>query len=358
VKCYKALTGTWVRSLAVGVANSFACALRNQLKLKPTPEADQDLCLRNRIQQQFDKGHSGGFLPRQLAIETSAFCNARCVMCPHLAMKRKKGIMADGIHQLIVDKVARWGAPISLITHAGLGEPLLDGTLYKKIGYEKEVFKEAKVVVYTNAGLLDARRSEQLLQAGLDRLSISLNGFKKETYEAVMKIPYDRTMHNITTFLSLAEKRDPPPEVHVSLIPTEFHSIEEIEDYRLYWNNIVDAVIIPPWISWGNFFQHQNKGEQWPCRYIWDVLQIDWDGTVAMCCEDYDTKFPLGDLTQQLPQEIYNSPQLQQQRKNHVEGNFMWPEICKNCVETFDVARAFWETADLIQPRQSRSTDR
>jgi radical SAM protein with 4Fe4S-binding SPASM domain len=344
-------------SLAVEVANSFAGALRRQLKLKPTREADLDLCLRHRIQQQFNQGQSEGFLPRQLAIETSAFCNAGCLMCPHLAMTRQKGIMADGIHQVIVDKVARWGAPISLITHAGLGEPLLDGTLYKKISYEKEVFREAKVVVYTNAGLLDARKSEQLLQAGLDRLSISLNGFKKETYEAVMKIPYERTMRNIDSFLSLAEKIDPRPEVHVSLIPTEFHSIEEIENYRLYWNNRVDAVIIPPWISWGNFFQHHNKGEQWPCRYIWEVLQIDWDGTVAMCCEDYDTHFPLGDLTKQSPQEIYNSNRLQQQRKNHVEGNFMWPGICKNCIETVDVARAFWEAADLIPARQRQSTD-
>ena len=61
--------------------------------------------------------------------------------------------MSDDIHQLIVDKVARLGAPIALITHAGLGEPLLDPDLGSKIAYEKRVFKEAQVAVYTNAGL-------------------------------------------------------------------------------------------------------------------------------------------------------------------------------------------------------------
>ena len=73
-------------------------------------------------------------------------------MCPHLSMTRKKGIMSNDVHRMIVDKIAAWGAPISLITHAGLGEPLLDPDLSRKIAYEKEVFKEAQVAVFTNAG--------------------------------------------------------------------------------------------------------------------------------------------------------------------------------------------------------------
>jgi radical SAM protein with 4Fe4S-binding SPASM domain len=347
VRFCKAVAGSRMGSRASGAINSFFQALRQ----KPAPPAvepeNPDLTLRKKIQAHYHKGKATGFLPRQLAIETVSFCNARCIMCPQLTMRRKKGTMSNDVHRMIVDKIAAWGAPISLITHAGLGEPLMDPDLGRKIAYEKEVFKEAQVAVFTNAALLDRQRAESLRKAGLDRLSISLNGFKKETYEAVMKIPYERTMENISNFLASLKNGARPMEVYVSLIPTELHSAEEIDAYRDYWSDRVDGVIIPPWISWGNFFQHGDQREQWPCRYIWEVFQVDWDGTVAMCCEDYDTRFPLGDLKDQSPQEIFNSPRMQQQRQEQVAGNFQWPGMCKNCIETYDVARSFWEGANL-----------
>jgi len=255
--------------------------------------------------------------------------------------------MSPDVHRMTVDKVAEWGAPISLITHAGLGEPLIDKALAEKIRYEKEVFKKARVTVFTNAALLDEDRGRELVSAGLDQLSISLNGLKKETYEAVMKLPYERTQQNIARFLEFNGEASSPVKVQVSLIPTELHSEDEIEEFRRYWIRRVDAVVIPLWISWGDFFKHTKKSTRWPCRYIWEVFMVDWDGMVKMCCEDYETRYPLGNLETRSPREVYHSPRMQKQRMDQVNGNFQWPEVCQNCIETHDSAREFWKSTNL-----------
>ena len=306
-----------------------------------------DVFLRRRIRREWNKGKESGFLPRQLAIETSAFCNAKCIMCPAQKMSRPKGFMSIELHRLVVNKVAEWKAPISVISHAGLGEPLLDKSLFEKIQYEKKVLRGAQVAVYTNGSLLDGERSQMVLEAGVDQLSISLNAFRKETYEAVMKLAYERTVENIHRFLEMNKAKGSLVKVHVSLIPTDLHPPEEIDQFRNYWIKEVSSVAVPPLISWGGFLGHHKEKKQWPCRYLWEVFQVDWDGTVKMCCEDFDSRYPLGNIEESRPMEIFNSARMQKQRLDQVKGSFDWPEICRNCVESHEVARDFWKSAAL-----------
>ena len=304
--------------------------------------------LRRRIHREYQKTQAHGVLPRQLAIETVNHCNAACVMCPYPTLERHKGFMSSETHKVIVDKVAEWGAPIELISHAGMGEPLLDKTLTEKIVYEKSVFPKARVAVYSNVSALDEKRANQLFDSGLDILSVSLNAMDKSTYETVMKLPYERTQINLHRFVQMNAARGKPVEIHVSLIPTEHHTADEIYRFRAYWGPLVNNVIVPPLIGWGGHFKVGTTKKQYSCRYIWQVLQVDWDGTVAMCCEDYETHYPLGNLLSQSPDEVYNSPMFQAQRVRQVAGDFAMPEACVNCVESHEVARDFWQTAEII----------
>ena len=145
---------------------------RNKISEKPSPEIDAKV--RSAI------GNTECFMPTQLAIETVRACNAKCIMCPSTTMKRPKGVMQTEVHETILRKISQWGAPISLITHAGIGEPLLDKMLEERIRREKEVFPEAQIIVYTNGGLLDEERARKLIESGVNTVSFSINGFRKE----------------------------------------------------------------------------------------------------------------------------------------------------------------------------------
>ena len=302
----------------------------------------------NNINRQFESSASTGIYPRQLAIETVNHCNAECVMCPYPNMNRHKGTMSEEIHKLIIDKVSAWNAPIEIISHAGMGEPLLDTNIEQKIIYEKQVFPKAMVAVYSNVSALNEKRAGQILDSGVDVLSVSLNGYSKEVYEAVMNLSFERTQQNLDLFIKMNNERGHPIEINVSLVPTQHHDKSEVENFCRYWEGKVDAVVVPPYIGWGGFFDLGIKKKQYPCRYIFEVLQIDWDGTVVMCCEDFESQYPLGNLTKQDPNEIFNSPKIQEQRRQMVGGNFSHPPICLDCIESHGVAREFWKRAEIL----------
>ena len=295
-------------------------------------------------------GETRAFFPTQLSIETVCGCNAKCIMCPSGSITRSKGIIKSEVHRLIIDKVAAAGAPINFITHAGMGEPLLDPLLEERIQYEKSVFPNAKVAVYSNGSLLAEERAINLIKSGLDILSFSVNAYRPETYEQVMHLPREKTYYNIERFLELNRRAGSPVSVHVSLIKTDICTDEEVNDFRNYWNSRVNAVITPPVINWGGKLNIgcQQQREQLPCFYIWKVLMVDHDGTVKMCCEDYDSKYPMGNLLTQSLEEIFNSFRMIQQRDEQLQGRFTCPDICRNCVETFEIAEDFWQNGVLV----------
>jgi radical SAM protein with 4Fe4S-binding SPASM domain len=288
------------------------------------------------------------FMPTHLAIETVSACNADCIMCPSSVLEREKAVMRPDVHQTILIKILDWGAPISLITHAGLGEPLLDIMLEERIQQEKKIFPDSQVIVYTNGSILNEDRALKLIDSGVDTVSFSINGLRKETYEAVMKLPRDNTYRNVERFCEINQKIGSKINICVSAIKTDLLSQEELEEYKQFWETKNIKVTIPPWISWGSYFEHSIRKQQLPCFYIWKTMMIDQDGTVKMCCEDYNSQYPLGNIMTRSPSEIFNSPRMQRQRTQQLNGNFSWPEICKNCIETFEPARDFWMSSPSL----------
>jgi radical SAM protein with 4Fe4S-binding SPASM domain len=262
-------------------------------------------------------------------------------------MRRPGGVMLPEQHELVLNKVKGWGAPISLITHAGMGEPLLDPRFEEKIRLNKKVFPAAQIVMYSNGALLNRERAMALIESGLDTFSFSVNALEPETYRRIMKLDRDVTYANIETLLNLAASvRTLPPRVQVSLIRTEHISEEEIVAFTEYWESRVHSVVLPPRINWGGDmpFTQECMEERLPCAFLWNVLMVDWDGTVKRCCEDYDSLFPMGNILEHDPDAIFNSAMMMANRKRQLAGDFTIPNMCRTCVETLPAfAASFWQ---------------
>lgn len=285
------------------------------------------------------------YYPSQLAIEPVHGCNAHCIMCPQKNALRPKGILKTAHLSLMLEKIRQWGAPISLITHAGLGEPLLDKELEQKILRDKAIFPHAKVIVYSNGALLTLERARSLLESGVDVLSFSLNALHATTYHHITGLNREVTYTNILNLLELRERLRAFTQVNVSCIPIAELTEQEQEEFKNFWRGKVNGVVVPPVINWGGDWGAVEKSttKRLPCNFIFSVLMVDWDGTVKRCCEDYDSKYPMGNLLNQDPSEIFNSIMMTEQRKSQIQDNFFMPPICRYCVETFEeVAGPFW----------------
>ena len=123
-------------------------------------------------------------------IESTNICNLDCVMCPTglKQVKRPKGYMDFDLFKSIVDEMAPY---VKATTLHIWGEPLMHKRIFDMVAYCRQ--KGLRAEISTNATLLDERKAQGLLDAGLDTIYLCLDGFRPETYEAIrVKADYER----------------------------------------------------------------------------------------------------------------------------------------------------------------------
>jgi len=102
------------------------------------------------------------------------------------------------------------------------GEPLLHPEIDKMVEYAK---KKGLIDVYfnTNAVRLDEEMSKRLIDSGLDRLSISFEGYTKEVYEKYrVGGKYEKVLSNIEMIQSLKSRlgvSNPKIRVQTVMLP-------------------------------------------------------------------------------------------------------------------------------------------
>lgn len=119
-------------------------------------------------------------LPRQLYIEVTNHCNSLCVSCPltydhFLPFEPKQHLSWDDFRR-IVDQLP----VLERVVLHGIGEPLLNRNLPRFIAHLKE--RGAYVLFNSNGILLDQKRGDALVAAGLDELRISLDAVTPTLY--------------------------------------------------------------------------------------------------------------------------------------------------------------------------------
>jgi MoaA/NifB/PqqE/SkfB family radical SAM enzyme len=151
-----------------------------------------ELELRPRVMQE---------LPRQLYIEVTNHCNSLCVSCPltfdhFLPFEPKQHLSWDDFRR-IVDQ-----APVieRAILH-GIGEPLLNRDLPRFVAHLKE--RGAHVLFNSNGVLLDQRRGDALVAAGLDELRVSIDAVTPDLYARLRGIDQlPRILRNLEAFVA------------------------------------------------------------------------------------------------------------------------------------------------------------
>ena len=112
--------------------------------------------------------------PKQIIIETTAFCTQRCTHCAHKTLQRKKGNMDIVLYKKIIDEIAT-EAPNTEVWMTYYGEALiLKYKLYYMIQYAKRKGL-TNIVLNSNAMLLDQEMAEMIIESGLDRFIISMD---------------------------------------------------------------------------------------------------------------------------------------------------------------------------------------
>lgn len=276
---------------------------------------------------------SGQRFPRIVAIEGTNRCNAGCVMCGHRSMRRAQGVMAWPLYQRLVEQLRT--APVEMVLVSGFGEPLCDHDLVRRVAAAKAAGLP-RIGIVTNAALLDRPAAEALTAAGLDLVHVSLDGATADTYERLRPgLDFGTVTANIDALLGLR----PRPAVHIQMTLFE-ENRRDARSLARRWRGRADRLIFRQAQDWAGrvdipepaYSPHlQGNAATMPCRYPWDQLNVYWDGTVPLCCLDYEAAQTVGDASRQPLAEIWQGPVLQAIRDRHDRGRRGEVPLCRGC---------------------------
>jgi hypothetical protein len=285
------------------------------------------------------KGYALTEIPSHVDIELTNVCDLACEFCETLVMKRKPGMMSLETFQRIVDECEEIG--VRSVKLNLWGESLLNKQLCQMVDYAK---KNTKLILQfnTNANRLTPDISRKLVKSGLNRITISIDGITKETYEKLrVKGSFEDVYRNVDDLLRIKkELGSSAPHVTVQIIKTT-ENASEIEPFVEFWRDKVDEVSvtnigITVTESVLRFsLREKNQKIRKPCEQPWQRLSILWDGTVTVCCSDFEGALSIGSLTDSSLTDLWHGPEMTTLRKRHVEKDFEGL-ICKTCTETWD----------------------
>ena len=269
----------------------------------------------------------------ELRLEVTTKCNYNCIICPREKLTRKKETMSFELFRYIFDKINSETSQYDTLSFPGLGEPLLDKTIDDKIIYAKQ--HNYTVLMLTNGSMLTVDRFKRLEDIGLDSIRVSIYGDSPESYNAIHGTKntdlFQKIKENLTEISRIKNK--------TSLLIT-YNVVEGCNDSALeswieYWKDKVDLLEVWRPHNWvdGRSYRSVQREKAKTCGRPWKTpLQIQVDGTVNMCCFDFDGKLLLGDLNTQTLKEIFESSMFKKILKHHTTGRFGGSRlICENC---------------------------
>ncbi|MFH1740543.1 MAG: radical SAM protein [bacterium] len=277
--------------------------------------------------------------PIHLDIETTRVCDLRCPHCPRTQALEAGtlgpfGHMPFDLFKKIIDEGGEKG--LCSVKFNYLGEPLLHPKCAEMVRYAKEK-GVLDVMFNTNGTTLTEKKAIELIEAGLDKIIFSFDAHDRELYEKLRAgANYDEVVENILRFQRIRnEKGKLFPVTRVSMVRMKDNH-HDYENFVKFWKDKVDLVST---VDYQNPLGHdrvdRTSSEQedtfFACSQLWQRLFVWWDGSVHLCCGDYEGAIKLGNAKEKTIEEIWLGPTLNRIRRLHQTGEYRAISICARC---------------------------
>lgn len=286
--------------------------------------------------------------PFIINVDPSDKCNFRCKFCPTGDLELMKntpgrhfGALDFDLFKKIVDDICEFDEPIKVLRLYKDGEPLLNPHFVDMIKYAKQSGCCDRVDTTTNASLLTPELSLAIIDAGLDRINISIEGVNKEQYKdfSDYKIDFDKLVENIAFFYENRKQCEMIVKINGDIL-TE----EQKQEFYTIFGNITDGIFIESIMDcWPTYelekvevnedrgIYGQQINEVLTCPYVFYSFPINSDGTASLCFLDWSRKLVIGDVKIQSVKEIWNSEAMREYQKLFLSGERKSHPVCAEC---------------------------
>lgn len=287
--------------------------------------------------------------PVHVAIEPTNACNAKCPVCEtgKNEMLRRKGMLDRQAYEIFIDRVAKHTN--SLLFYF-MGEPFLNKHAYDMIRYTRQ--KNIYVETCTNGDFVDAKG---VIYSDINKISFQLGGMTEDTHQRY-RIASSLTKARKNLYELIEERRKHPDsnvQIEVGFIVMR-HNEHEVPAFMQWAKEIGADVanVIDPCVRnmleahaylpkdrkyWYYDEKAFDRGMLTPkvlphneCVWIWNSMQINWDGEAVPCCRDPNGKHMLGNVFNDGVMRVFNSEKARAFRRRVLtdQGNI---DICRLC---------------------------
>jgi radical SAM protein with 4Fe4S-binding SPASM domain len=270
---------------------------------------------------------------------------------------------------------------IQFLSLFGCGEPLLDKTLPEKIKFAKNVVGFKGIGLTSNCSALTEKMTLRLLEAGLNCIIPSIDGFTKEVQEEIRpRTNFEKIYKNVEFFIKQRDKLDADCKVLIRMVIQQLN-YHQLEDYKAYWKKLQnpkkgdDILTIDihntggkvegyekmkvsdssskveihdehfsKEVKNGNFKKLVSKINSddiyinasdvekiGGCPDLFSRLSIFTSGDVALCSADQSEYFKLGNVVHEDPIKIFNSQVFKKYRDKWLSNDYKNLDYCKDC---------------------------
>jgi radical SAM protein with 4Fe4S-binding SPASM domain len=290
--------------------------------------------------------------PISISFEPTTACNLGCPECPSglKQFTRATGNLKSEFFRSTIDQLKN---KLSYLTFYFQGEPYINPQFLEMVRYASG--NGIYTATSTNAHFLDDGNSRKTIEAGLDRLIISIDGTTQDIYESYrVNGNLEKVIEGTKNILKWKKKlKSKTPHVIFQFLvvkPNE-HQIDEVQklakelgvnEVKLKTAQVYDYEngneLIPTIDKYSRY--RKEEGGKYTiknslenhCWKLWHSCVFTWDGRVVPCCFDKDAKHMLGDLKVNSFSEIWHGKPYQQFRESLLRTRSEI-DICKNCSE-------------------------
>jgi radical SAM protein with 4Fe4S-binding SPASM domain len=287
--------------------------------------------------------------PVHISIEPTNACNARCPVCETGKgdMRRRAGFLDKKLYTEFINKISD---TTSTLLFYFMGEPFMHKDSYDMIRFARD--KGIYVESCTNGDFVDP---EGIIYSDINKLSFQIGGMDQETHEIYrIRSKLNKTIENIEQLIKLRKKHNNSSlqiEVGFIVMRHNEHQVKEFYEWAKRIGvdianvidpcarNMMEAYAYLPNDRKYWFYDEEafNKGYLKPkkvsaneCVWIWNSLQLTWNGDAVPCCRDTNGSHVFGNVFESRLNNVFNSEKAIAFRKKILsdQGKI---DICKLC---------------------------
>ena len=268
--------------------------------------------------------------PLLVDTELSSLCNLRCPMCYTITEEFKEKVNATlmnfDLFKKIIDEIG--GKSCLEVELTGRTNPASSvyrlHSICKRAGIREVSF-------LTNGSRLTEDYVKEILKAGADWITISVDGMHEVDQEIRRPLLYGETLEKIVGIKIMKEKAG----LHKPVIKVQSVWPAIRESAEAYYNTLMPYTDL---ISFNPLIDYLGKDEDilydcdFRCPQHYQRLVIGADGVVMMCSNDEENAVVIGNAQEQGIREIWHGDKLNKIREQQLKKNgFAQIAICRKC---------------------------